>query len=58
MASMSFYKVDEQEMTFSDMFNEEHSQQVIKEVHSNNPNGKSLRLKNCGVRIMKEVSRT
>lgn len=55
MTSLSFYKIDDSEMSFSDMFNEEHSLAVIKEVHANNPAGKTLKLRNCGVRIMKDV---
>ena len=52
---MSFYKVVEQEAVFNDMFNEEHSLSVVKELMAQNLQGKTLRLNNCGVRIMKEV---
>jgi hypothetical protein len=52
---MSFYKVEENEAVFNDMFNEEHSAAMVKELQSQNMNGKTLRLRNCGVRIMGEV---
>lgn len=50
---MSFYKVDETDATFRDMFNEEHSSHVVAEVQKHNMHGKTLKLHNCGVRIMK-----